>query len=75
MKKEDYRRMLMNIAEMEGVTLEEVERALQIAIDTGYDNPDENVKKVWAKIPCKGERPTVQEVIEAMINQLKQNHD
>ncbi|BDF33150.1 hypothetical protein CE91St62_12150 [Lachnospiraceae bacterium] len=59
------------IGQEEGISAKEVERKIQLAIDSGFDNPDEKVQAEWAKIPFKGERPTPEEVIEYMCKKLK----
>ncbi|HBD63618.1 MAG TPA: sporulation initiation factor Spo0A [Clostridiales bacterium] len=51
----------------------EVEREIQIAIDSGFDNPDAKVRAEWAKVPFKGERPTSKEVIEYLCKEMKKN--
>lgn len=60
------------IGQSEGISSKEVEREIQIAIDSGFDNPDEKVQAEWAKIPFKGERPTPKEVIEYLCKQIKE---
>lgn len=44
---------------------------MQRAIDVGFDNPDKDIQKEWKKISFKGDRPTVQEVIEALSKQAR----
>ena len=54
------------IAEKYNTTPEEVRREMQIAIDTGFDNPEE-----WKKMTLKGERPTPEEVINYAVKKNK----
>lgn len=71
MKKKMFKKLLQAVGEAEGLSAEEIEREMQIAIDSGFDNPDVKIKKEWAKVPFKGERPTPQEVIEYIYNVQK----
>lgn len=71
MTTKEYRRILKTIAESEKISVEEVEREMQRAIDVGFDNPDKDIQKEWKKISFKGDRPTVQEVIEALSMQAR----
>ena len=59
------------IAEKYNTTPEEVRREMQIAIDTGFDNPDPAVQEEWKKMTLKGERPTPEEVINYAVKKLK----
>lgn len=61
------------IGEGEGISSEEVEKEIQIVIDSGFDNPDAGIRAEWAKVPFKGERPTSQEVIEYLFKEMKKN--
>ena len=61
------------IAEKYNTTPEEVRRAMQIAIDAGFDHPDPDVQKGWKKMTLKGNRPTPEEVINFAVKQLKGN--
>jgi len=67
----NFKRILKTIAESEKISVEEVEREMQRAIDVGFDNPDKDIQNEWKKISFKGDRPTVQEVIEALSKQAK----
>lgn len=66
MTRGQYKKILKDIARREGVSIKTVEREMQQAINNAFDNPDELVRKEWMKIPFKGERPTVEEVMEAL---------
>ena len=46
---------------------------MQIAIDAGFDNPDPAVQAEWKKVNLKGDRPTLEEVINYAVKQLKGN--
>ena len=47
MTTKEYRRILKTIAESEKISVEEVEREMQRAIDVGFDNPDKDIQKEW----------------------------
>lgn len=51
------------VAEKEGVSVEEVRREIQLAIDDAMKNPDPKIQAQWRKIPKKGKKPTPEEVI------------
>ena len=60
------------IGKGEGISSKEVEKEIQIAIDSGFDNPDPAVRAEWAKSDLfKGERPTPLEVIEYLCKEMK----
>ena len=59
------------IAEKYNTTPEEVRREMQIAIDTGFDNPDPAVQEECKKMTLKGERPTPEEVINYAVKKTK----
>lgn len=58
------RNALEIIAAKEGISVEEVRREIQLAIDDAMKNPDPKVQAEWRKIPKKGKKPTPEEVIE-----------
>lgn len=73
MRKGKFNKVMDAIGKGEGISSKEVEKEIQIAIDSGFDNPDEAIRAEWAKVPYKGERPTPQEVIEYLCKELKKN--
>ena len=58
------------IAKKDGVSIKQVLIELQKAIDEGFSNPDPAIHAEWAKIPCKGTRPTPEELITYEVNKL-----
>lgn len=66
-----FKKIMQAVGEVEGLSAEEIEREMQIAIDSGFDNPDEKIRKEWTKVPFKGERPMPQEVIEYLYSAQK----
>lgn len=71
MGKNNYKKILETIAKNEGISVEEVEREMQIAILSGYRNPDPQVQKIWSELPFKGEYPTPEEIIPYLAKLVK----
>jgi len=63
MKVKKAEKALRQIAAKEGVSVEEVRREIEIAINAAQENSDPNIQAFWEHIPRKGERPTPEEVI------------
>ena len=73
MRKKKFNKVMSTIGKRERKSSKEVEKEIQIAIDSGFDNPDAAIRAEWAKVPFKGERPTPQEVIEYLCKEMKKN--
>jgi hypothetical protein len=43
--------------------LQEVRREIEIAIEIGMSSSNPNVQRKWNQIPCRGEKPTPDELI------------
>ena len=71
MRNKKINKIMNKIGQREGISSAEVKREIQHAIDLGFDNPDESVQEAWMKIPFKGTRPTVEEVIMYMSKEIK----
>ena len=56
-------RIFKQIAVKNGVSVSQVRRDIQEALDKGWNSSDEKVKAYWRKIPTKHEKPTLEEVI------------
>lgn len=67
----DVKKAIDIIAKKEGVSRKQVLTELQKAIDEGFSNPDPTIHAEWAKIPCKGTRPTPEELIRYEVNKLR----
>lgn len=70
MKKRKISKIIQMIGKQEGISAKEVEKEIQIAIDSGFDNPDAKIRAAWEKVPFKGERPTTQEVVEYLCKEI-----
>lgn len=67
------RNIYRKIAKENGVTLAEVKRDMQAAIDAAYNNPpDDGITKAYQqRVPRKNEVPTVEEFIRHATKELK----
>lgn len=61
---------LEKIAEAEGITEEEVRQEIGLAISYALKSDDPKVQSFWKSVPCEGDSPTVEEVINHIAIQL-----
>lgn len=54
---------LKKVAEQEGISVEEVRREIQKAINIAMQNPDPDIQRFWRSIPSKGAKPTPEETV------------
>lgn len=66
MNRKRAERALKAVAARDGVTVEYVRAEIQNAIDIGMANPDLHIRAYWKAIPHHGERPTPEDVISFM---------
>lgn len=59
----DAEAAIRKVAEQNHTTVEEVRLEMIRAMEAGMNNPDPSVQAMWKSIPCKGEKPTPEEVI------------
>jgi len=62
---------LQTIADREGISISEVRKEIQSAIDEGMKSTDKSVQENWSKIPRKGVNPTPEEVINYIAKSIK----
>ncbi len=62
---------IKQIADREGVSVSEVRREIQAAIDEGMKSTDKSVQAYWNRIPRKGMKPTPEEVINFIAKSIK----
>ena len=55
---------LEKIAKSEGITTDEVRQEIALAISYALKSDDPKVQNFWKDIPCEGDTPTVDEVID-----------
>lgn len=72
MKKGKFNKVMKVIGQREGISPKEVEKEIQKAIDAAFYSSDMETKVEWAKIPCKGERPTPEEFIDYMSEKVNE---
>lgn len=65
------RSAIEQIADREGVSVSEVRREIQAAIDEGMKSTDKSVQAYWSRIPRKGAKPTPEEVIDFIAKSIK----
>ena len=73
-RKKGFTHIFERIASEHNTTVEEVRREMEIAIRAGVNNPDPKVKGQWAKIPCKGDIPTPDELITYVVRKAKKDN-
>lgn len=73
----DLRKIYREVAKQNGVTVEEVKREMQEAIDAAYNSPYNNdiTRAYQDKIPRKGKVPTVDEFILYMADRTKKSEE
>ena len=59
------------IAAEDGVSVKKIKSEIQKALDLGYESPSEEVRDAWNKIPSKRKKPTIEEVLKYILNELK----
>ena len=64
------KRSLVSVAKQNGVSVDEVKREIQKAIDLGLTNPNSHIQALWKYIPRAGERPTPEEVISFFAKEM-----
>lgn len=69
------RKALKKIAKREGVSVEEVYREMQIAINMAYANPDPAVQAAWENIPMPSGAPRPEDVIAYCVEKLTPPHN
>lgn len=67
--------IIKQVAKVHNTTPEEVYTEMQIALDAAFNSKDPEVKKEWAKIPFRGERPTPEDVIPYLVSKLKASQE
>ena len=62
---------IKQIADREGISVSEVRKEIQTAIDEGMKSTDKSVQAYWSRIPRKGTKPTPEEVINFIAKSVK----
>ena len=59
----NFKKILERIALQNGVSVTQVRRDIQNALDEGWNSNDEKIRAYWRKIPTRHEKPTLEEVV------------
>lgn len=70
-KRKDYTHIFERIAAENHITVAEVRCNIEAAIRVGLSDPDPEVREQWAKVPCKGNMPTPDELLRYVVRQAK----
>ena len=62
---------IKQIADREGISVSEVRKEIQAAIDEGMKSTHKSVQAYWSRIPRKGTKPTPEEVINFIAKSVK----
>lgn len=63
MRKSKVTKAFEQLAIRDGISVAEVREEIQKAIDIGMSSSDPAVQEKWSKMPCRGEKPTPEEVV------------
>lgn len=63
---------LRQIAKKEGISEEEVRKEIAYAVSLALKSNDPKIQNFWKNIPCEGDSPTIEEVIDHIILNLPQ---
>ena len=69
-KKEKISEHLRTVAEQEGITENEVKNEIAYAVSLALKSNDPKIQNFWKNIPCEGESPTVEEIIDFIVTQI-----
>jgi len=71
MKRSKGAKAIVELATQKGISVEEIRREIQLAIDLGMANQDPNVQACWKKMIKNGVKPTPEDVIEYIAKQVE----
>ncbi len=69
-KKEKISECLRIIAKKEGIAEEDVRNEIALAVSLALKNNDPQIQNFWKNVPCDGESPTIEEIIDYIITQI-----
>lgn len=58
------------IAQKEGITITEVREKIALAVSYALKSTDNNIQHFWKDIPCEGIAPTIEEIIDFLVEQI-----
>lgn len=71
MKKSIGTKAILKMAKEKGISVDEIRKEIQIAIDIGMASSDPVAKEHWAKMSHNGNPPTPEEVITYLSKNVK----
>jgi len=66
-----FRAVALRIAQANGVSVEQVWREMDLAVEAARNNPDPAARAQFAKIPCKGDTPTAEEFMAYVVKRMQ----
>lgn len=66
--------VIEKVAKNNGITSEEVESEIALAIKIAMKNPDSDVQLIWKKLSPDGRLPTAEELTEKIVGLILQNY-
>lgn len=69
-KKETISEYLKTIAKKEGVTESDIRNEIALAVSLAFKSNDPKVQDFWKAVPCEGETPTIEEIIDYIATQI-----
>jgi len=73
MKKSVGEKAILKLAKEKNLSVEEIRKEIQIAIDAGMVSDDHEAKAQWTKMCNNGNPPTPEEVITYLSEEVKKN--
>ena len=67
----EFRAVVLRIAEAHGVSVEQVWRDMDLAVEAARNNPDPKARAEFAQIPCKGDTPTTEEFMAYVVKKIQ----
>ena len=74
LSRKDCGRIFERIAADNQTTAAEVRSNIEAAIRAGIADPDAAVQDEWAKVPCKGDAPSPEEVLRYIVRRAKKEN-
>ena len=66
-----FEKILEDIARRHGVSVREVYQNMEACMKLGQQSRDPAVQAKWALVPCKGESPTVEEMLRHLSDEAR----
>lgn len=63
-------RAISRVAESNGITSDDVRRNIMEMLEVGRNSTDPAVQAAWSKVPCRGDVPSVEDVMLYILSRL-----